>query len=95
VKYLLTFQSTHLALKVEAYLKRDQVPFKLRMKPRTISADCGLAMDILPENLPRALDSLARRSVTEFAVYRAAEGKDDWQAVPAGELPGAPADPAR
>jgi hypothetical protein len=92
VKYLLTFQSTHLALKVEAYLKRDQIPFKLRMKPRTISADCGLAMDLSPENIRRALDSLSRRTVTEFSLYRSAGPNEDWQPVGAAEMidPGEP-----
>lgn len=76
--HLLTFPSTHLAMKAETFLERDGVRFKLRSKPRTISAQCGLAIQLAPGELDRALDSLARRSVVEFSVYARGEETDDW-----------------
>jgi hypothetical protein len=85
MRYLLVFVSTHLALKAETYLKRDQVPFKLRMKPRTISAECGLAIELPTASVREALRSLQRRELEGIAIYVQREGAEDWEEMTPAE----------
>ncbi len=88
MNYLFTFVSTHHAMKAESYLKKDNLPYRLRMKPRTVSADCGLALDVKPEHITRVIASFDRRGLSGFTVYLPGDEPGDWRNVPVEDIRG-------
>ena len=56
---LLVFDSTHQALRAEEALKAAGVAHRMIPKPAVVKADCGIAIQVAPELLERALGCLA------------------------------------
>lgn len=52
--FVLVFDSTHLAIKVERNLK-GSCDVEMIPTPRRITASCGLSLKVSPEDLPKAV----------------------------------------
>ncbi len=46
MEYLMTFNSTHMALKAESVLKERDIPFRLITAPKQITARCALLISV-------------------------------------------------
>ena len=66
---LLVFESTHRALQAEEALKAAGVRHRMIPKPAVIRADCGIAILLAPEALPRALDALSSAKAAPAGTY--------------------------
>ncbi|HHW91907.1 MAG TPA: DUF3343 domain-containing protein [Firmicutes bacterium] len=66
---LLTFASTHAALRSEKVLRQEQVPFLLVPIPREISAGCGLVLRVRCNQVQKVQEILAAIGVTPGGVY--------------------------
>ena len=58
-RYLITFHSTHTALRAEDVLKKEGIAFRLLPTPGNIKAGCGLSIgfnDEVKDNLVRTLE---------------------------------------
>lgn len=74
---VLTFPSSHYALKAEKLCKGAGIKVVLIPLPREISADCGVALIVSPETRQSAEDLLKREGVSLNGVHRLLrEGKD-------------------
>ncbi|MCK8826779.1 DUF3343 domain-containing protein [Natroniella acetigena] len=51
--YIITFPSTHLALKFESIMKANNLKTKLTPVPRQISSSCGIAGKLDKENFEK------------------------------------------
>lgn len=67
--YLITFDSTHLAIRTERVLK---VKFKVVMipTPRDLSASCGLSLMLETESIVEAASDLKEESFEGMHLYR-------------------------
>ena len=61
---LLTFASTHAALRSEKLLRQRGVPFLLIPTPREISAGCGLTLRVLCDQVQEVQEILAAAGVS-------------------------------
>ena len=59
--YLITFPSTHYALKAEANLKRNGFKVNLIPIPRDISSDCGIALTLQCLDLQENVRNILKR----------------------------------
>ena len=71
---LLTFASTHAALRSEKLLRQRGVPFLLIPTPREISAGCGLTLRVLCDQVQEVQEILAAAGVSPEGVFTAPEG---------------------
>ncbi len=69
MEYLLTFPSTHIALKAEECLKRADLPFRLLPTPSKLVSGCGLSIGFREEVKDRILKTLKEGDIT-FRCYR-------------------------
>lgn len=74
---IVTFKSTSQALKAERVLKEASADFLVIPTPRQISASCGLAVKVAPENLDYVRSALHDKLVQIEGVYHftAADGE--------------------
>ena len=74
---VLTFPSSHYALKAEKVCKDAGIRVVLIPLPREISADCGVALIVRPEARPNAEDLLGQAGVSLNNVHHLRrKGKD-------------------
>ncbi|MEQ8201191.1 MAG: DUF3343 domain-containing protein [Syntrophomonadaceae bacterium] len=66
---IIAFQSTSQALKAERVLKEASAQFLVIPTPRQISASCGLAVKVAPENLDAVRAALEEKMVRIEGVY--------------------------
>jgi hypothetical protein len=86
--YVAIFHSIHRVLRAEQQLKRAGVEFLLIPVPRKLTADCGLALRVAPQQLAAVLAVLARADLHPAELYQLHGG----EFVAAD--PGAPGTPA-
>lgn len=55
MEYLLSFHSTHKALKAESVLKAKDVEFRLLPAPKEVASYCALVISIKDDVLPAAV----------------------------------------
>jgi hypothetical protein len=55
---LLLFQSTHDVILAEKALRLEGIPRRVIPVPRSISSQCGMALEIAPEDAERAIELL-------------------------------------
>jgi len=67
--YLITFESTHLAIRTERMLKQK---YKITMipTPRDLSASCGLSLMLESEAVTEACTELAEQGFEGMHLYR-------------------------
>ncbi len=63
---IFVFKTTYLTFKVERELKKAGIPYKIVTKPRGISSDCGLAVQVAEQD-EAAVSSLLTTSGIECA----------------------------
>ena len=68
-KLVITFPSTHYALKAEKVLKGAGLEIEVIPVPRELSSSCGLAIPILEEEEDKALDILRENRVETEGVH--------------------------
>ncbi len=67
---IIAFKSTSQALKAERVLKETSAEFLVIPTPRQISASCGLAVKVAPEDLDFVRSALNDKMVQIEGVYR-------------------------
>jgi hypothetical protein len=55
---LLLFRSTHDVIKAEKALRQQRIPRRVIPVPRSISSQCGMALEIAPEHAEEAIELL-------------------------------------
>jgi hypothetical protein len=55
---LLLFQSTHDVILAEKALRLEGIPRRVIPVPRSISSQCGMALEITPDNAEKAIQLL-------------------------------------
>ena len=55
---LLLFQSTHDVILAEKALRLEGIPRRVIPVPRSISSQCGMALEITPDNAEKAIELL-------------------------------------
>lgn len=68
-KLVITFPSTHYALKAEKVLEEAGVAIELIPVPRELSSSCGLALPILEEEEDRVVEILRENRVEIEGVH--------------------------
>jgi hypothetical protein len=71
--YVMTFGSTHLAMKFEEVIDKAELPGELIPLPREISADCGLAGKFAEENLEAVKELCEEENIDFTAIYQMKE----------------------
>ena len=66
---VLVFASTHQVLRADELLTAAGVPHEVIPKPRTVSADCGVAIALSPDRGAPALAALEAGGLPPEAVY--------------------------
>lgn len=66
---ILIFRGTHQVLSAEKHLKGAGVPLRLIPVPRSLTSDCGLAIQIAPSRKDRARNVLSRAGLLPFSVH--------------------------
>jgi hypothetical protein len=66
---IFVFKSTYLTYKAERVLKQATIPCKLVTKPRHVSSDCGLAIRLDEEDVPKGLSLMAEAGVELLGVW--------------------------
>ena len=75
---LVTFVSTHHALKAEKLAARAGFDFDIIPTPRAITASCGLSLELKEDDLNSAVLIFADNQVKSEAVYRRVS-KDQYE----------------
>jgi len=68
-KLVITFPSTHYALKAEKVLEEAGLEIELIPVPRELSSSCGLAITILEEEEDKAVEILRENRVETEGVH--------------------------
>lgn len=68
-KLVITFPSTHYALKAEKVLEEAGFTTELIPVPRELSSSCGLALPILEEEEDRAVEILRKNQVQTEGIH--------------------------
>ena len=68
-KLVITFPSTHYALKAEKVLEEAGLEIELIPVPRELSSSCGLAIPILEEEEDKAVEILRENRVETEGVH--------------------------
>jgi hypothetical protein len=75
MEYLLSFHSTHKALKAESVLKAKDVDFKLLPAPKEVAAYCALVISIKGDALPNAvIETLKGTGGEPASIFKKEEG---------------------
>lgn len=74
---MVVFPTTHLTLKAEKTLERQQIRHRTVMKPRKISSDCGLALRIAEDDVEECRKTLVSADLTPVRFFR--ESADGWK----------------
>lgn len=77
--YVITFESTHLAISTEKFLLAE-VAVEMVPTPREISASCGLSLKISIENIEKVKSLLAERSKEGLNLYHLV--REDGKKIP-------------
>lgn len=75
---LVTFVSTHHALKAEKLVAGEGLDFDIIPTPRAITASCGLSLELREHDLPRIIRLFVDHQVKSEAIYRRL-GKDHYE----------------
>lgn len=70
MEFIMTFGSTHGALKAETVLKRSGVPFRLLPAPKPLAEHCALVISVEAPELDRATRVLTDAGTSPREVYR-------------------------
>jgi len=70
-----TFYSTHLALKFESLLKKNDLKVKIIPVPRQISASCGLAGRALSKDYDAVVNLIEETSFEVEEIYELIDGQ--------------------
>lgn len=74
---VLTFPSTHYALKAEKLCKNDGIQVAMIPLPRELSADCGVALIVRPEECLNAENLLRQEGISLNGIHHILrKGKD-------------------
>jgi hypothetical protein len=68
--YLITFGSTHKALKAEKILKEKNIPFKLIPTPKALATFCDLSLSFQEQDREAVENTLKNAGVKTVATYR-------------------------
>lgn len=77
---LLTFTSTHHAIKAEKLVAGAGLDFDIIPTPRAITASCGLSLELRDEQLMGAVQLLAESQVKPQAIFRRL-AKDQYEKI--------------
>jgi hypothetical protein len=69
-RWIVLFDSTHYVLAAERVFREHGVRCDLVPVPRSLSADCGMAIEFLESDVDTVKDVLADRRVRPQGVYR-------------------------
>lgn len=69
MRYVITFRSVHFAMKAEALLKREHIPVQLIPIPRTISSDCGIALEVSEDDREKTKELLENNQFTIESIH--------------------------
>lgn len=70
MEYLLTFGSTHKALKAEKVLKENNIPFKLIPTPKKFTAFCDFSI-LFEENVKITVENILKNyKVSTVALFK-------------------------
>jgi len=72
MKYVITFDSVHFAMKAEKILKPEGINVRLIPTPRKISSDCGMALQVQPKDPARILEILKNRGCRTTGFHKLA-----------------------
>ena len=67
---LITFDSTHQALQLEAVLDRIELDFDIRPIPPSLSAGCGLAIEFYSNDIDKVIEAIASHQIISNAMYQ-------------------------
>lgn len=67
---LITFASTHQALRTEAVLDTQKVTFDIRPIPPVISAGCGLAIEFYIEQMASIMEAIDAHEILYQGLYQ-------------------------
>lgn len=67
---VITFDSTHHAIKGESILKEVQIPFKTIPTPREITLSCGLSIRFDLMDFDKILESIDEKELAIKGIYR-------------------------
>lgn len=73
-KVILLFRTTHETLLAEKALAENGVPVRPRIKPREISSECGMGLEIDGEQIEQAL-SLCKDRISLPGIFKESPGK--------------------
>ena len=68
--YLITFGSTHKALKAEKILKEKNIPFKLIPTPKALATFCDLSLSFHEQDREAVEDAFRGSGVKVTALYK-------------------------
>jgi len=69
MEYIITFKSTHLAMKAEQYLLDEKLTFIMIPLPSQISAGCGICVKASSDGIEKALKTLKDKQVDGTALF--------------------------
>jgi Protein of unknown function (DUF3343) len=72
---LLLFRSTHDVIMAEKALRRQGIPRRVIPVPRSVSSQCGMALEIAPEHAEKAVELLDSSVFPETSTEEDANGK--------------------
>ncbi len=79
---LITFSTTHNALRAEKVLNQEGIPILVVPTPREVSAGCGLAIRFLCEDFQAVKEKLNRNDIFVKSVYRVEKDEKQTLIVP-------------
>ncbi len=69
MKYVLTFASTHFAMKAARVLKNKRVEVLVIPIPRKVSSECGIAIEVQGERIEKVKQILKKQKCEATGVY--------------------------
>lgn len=67
---VITFQSTHHAIKGESIIKEMEIPFKTIPTPREITLSCGLSIRFDLKDLDEIIKAMEEKQLAIKGIYR-------------------------
>lgn len=74
------FNNTHETLRAEKLFKEGGIKIRTRVKPRSITSECGMALEFPESALNRIKEICRQRHLKLIGVYRE-PGRGDWQII--------------
>jgi len=65
---LLVFDSTHLTMKAEDFLKKNKISNMIVPKPKGVESRCGVALKVYEDDLSKITSLLKKNTIVEFMV---------------------------